>query len=119
MKNMMKWVLFFLIISSAAIGQHVVEGRVVDKETGGPIPFASIDILETPHGTISNLQGEFSLVISDSSSIKVTCLGYESQVINSIDKMELIQLKPVATQLGAVLITTKPVNPNKIVRKAF
>jgi hypothetical protein len=116
---MMKWVLFFFIISSRVIGQHAVEGRVVDKETGEAIPFASIGILETPHGTISNLQGEFSLLISDSSSIKVTCLGYESLVINSIDKMELIQLKPVATQLGAVLITNKPVNPNKIVRKAF
>lgn len=116
---MIKWVLFFLLFSSSALGQHVVEGRVVDKETGEPIPFASIGILETSHGTISNLQGEFSLVISDTASIKVTCLGYESQVINSVDKMELIQLKSIATRLNTVLITSKPINPNKIVRKAL
>lgn len=115
----MKWFLLFSIISSTAIGQQVIEGRIIDKETSEPIPFASIGIIGTSHGTISNLQGEFSLVLSDSASIKVTCMGYESQVIGSADTMELIKLKPIATQLNTVIISSKPVNPKKIVRRAF
>jgi hypothetical protein len=119
MKNMIKWFLFFSIISLTAFSQQTIEGRVVDKETGSPIPFASIGVIGTSKGTTSNLQGQFSLVVSGSISIKVTCVGYESQVINSIEEMQLVQLKSIATQLNEVYIFNKAINPKKIVRKAF
>jgi hypothetical protein len=77
MKNMIKWLLFFLISASTAFGQQVVEGTIIDKETRLPIPFASIGILGLPKGTSTNIDGVFSLVIPDSSAIKVTCLGYK------------------------------------------
>lgn len=99
--------------------QHVIQGRVVDQETGKPIPFASIGIEGLPRGTSSNIDGEFSLVVPDTFSIKVTCLGYKSVIILSTDDFRLIELTPVATQLDEIFILHKQVNPKKIVRKAF
>lgn len=119
MKNMTRWFLFFWVISSTVFSQHAIEGVVIDKETGTPIPFVSIGVVGTSRGTTSNLVGQFSLIISDSASIKVTCVGYESQVLSSVEKMQLVKLRPIATQLNTILITNKPINPTKIVRKAF
>src|SRR5688500_14991221 len=100
--NMIRWLLFCFAVSSSAFGQHVIEGKVVDNETGKPIPFASISLVGTSKGTTCNLNGVFSLAVSDSVSIKVTCVGYESQVLNSLEEMHLIKLKPIATQLKEV-----------------
>lgn len=118
---MLRYIIIILLaISSAAWGQQVLEGKVIDKETQKPVPFASIGIIGLPRGTSSNIDGEFSLPIPSSPfTLKVTCLGYESAVLHSVDKMELIELKPVATQLDEIVILYREVNPRKIVRKAF
>lgn len=52
------WLAFLVIFSSQ--GQNLtISGRVIDKETKEPLPFASIGIKGKPIGTITNLQGEF------------------------------------------------------------
>lgn len=116
---MNRWVIFFFFLSTAVCGQQRIEGVVVDKETKKPIPFASLAILGTPHGTSTNLSGQFSLVVPDTFSVKVTCIGYESVEIQSFDAMKVIELKPGAIRLDAVVVTQKQINPAKIVRRAF
>jgi hypothetical protein len=114
-----KWAFFFLLISSAAFSQRVVEGKIIDKETKLPVPFASIGIIGLPRGTSSNVDGEFSLNVPNPFSLRVTCLGYESVTLNSADSILTIELKPIATQLEEIVILYRQVNPRKIVRKAF
>jgi hypothetical protein len=114
-----KWAFFFLFISSAAFSQRVVEGKIVDKDTGKPVPFASIGLVGLPRGTSSNIDGEFSLTAPDSYTLKVTCLGYESITLNSADNNLFIELKPIATLLEEIVILNKQVNARKIVQKAF
>lgn len=116
---MIRWLLFFLTLGSATFGQQVVESRIVDAETGQPIPFASIGIVGTSKGTSSNINGQFSLSVSGSVKLKITCLGYESFLFSSSEQSQVIRLKPVATQLNGIFVFDKAVNPKKIVRKAF
>ena len=115
----MKWIIFFLTLSSTALAQQKIEGTVVDRETGKPVPFASLVIVGTSSGTSSNLNGQFSLVVPDTFSIKVTCVGYESVAVRSVSEAQLIKLKSVAIQLSAAIVSSKKINPTKIVRKAF
>ena len=91
----------------------------MDKETRKPIPFASLVILGTPHGTSTNLSGQFSIVVSDTFSVKVTCIGYESVEVRSSEAMKVIELKPGAIRLNTIVVTEKEINPTKIVRRAF
>ena len=59
-----QWIVFFLIASSSAFSQKTrIEGKVVDRETGKAVPFASVGIVGTSLGTSTNLNGEFSLVV--------------------------------------------------------
>ncbi|HEU5290746.1 MAG TPA: carboxypeptidase-like regulatory domain-containing protein [Cyclobacteriaceae bacterium] len=115
----MKWFIFLLVISSTVLAQQKIEGTVVDSETGKPVPFASLVIVGTSTGTSSNLNGQFSLAVADTFSIKITCIGYQSLLIRSLPENSVIKLKPVAVQLAAVVVTNKAINATKIVRKAF
>jgi len=107
------------MFSSAAFSQQLVEGTIIDEETGKPVPFASIGVVGTSKGTSSNLNGQFSISVKEPFSLMITCIGYESSTANSIDEIKLVKLKPMVTQLEAITITDKRVNARKIVRKAF
>lgn len=115
----MKWIIFFLSLSTATFAQRKIEGIIVDSETGKPVPFASVVIVGTSTGTSSNLNGQFSLAVADTFSVKVTCVGYQSLVISSVLEAQRIRLKPVTVQLAAAAVYSKKINAAKIVRKAF
>ncbi|MBI1770095.1 MAG: carboxypeptidase-like regulatory domain-containing protein [Bacteroidetes bacterium] len=116
---MTKWLIIFLTFSQLAFAQQIISGKIVDAETGKPISFASVSIVGTSKGTSSNLNGEFTLPVSESVSLKITCVGYESVEINGAAGNQLIQMKPIAILLNAVVVFNKAVNPKKIVRRAF
>ncbi len=111
--------LVIILTTATATAQHIIEGKIVDAETGNPVPFASVGILGTSKGTSSNLNGEFSLSVTGVVTLKITCIGYESFQISTSENIQSIQLKPNATQLGEVYVLSKAVNPKKVVRKAF
>ncbi len=111
--------LLLLIIGSVAWGQQRVDGIVIDKESGKPVPFASLAILKTPHGTSSNFEGQFSLILPDTFSVKISCIGYESAIVRSVQELKIVKLKPSETQLAAIVVFQREINPKRVVRKAF
>ena len=77
-------VLFFTILSFSLQAQHTVEGTVLEAETGGTIPGASVVEVGTggTNGTISDLDGKFSLNLSsDTATVSVSYIGFETQNI--------------------------------------
>lgn len=116
---MNRWVFFFLLVSCAAVGQTVVEGVILDKDTGKPVPFASIGIEGTAQGTSSNMEGQFSIMVHEPFSLRITCLGYSSTIVKSKQEAATIQLIPTVMQLNTLVVTDKEVNPKTILRKAL
>ncbi len=116
---MIKVFFAFCLLSSSAFCQQLIEGTILDYETGKPVPFASIGILETNKGTSSNFDGQFSLSITGEVTLKITCIGYQTLVIKSPDAIQFLRLIPIATELNQVVVLSKAVNPRKIVRRAF
>lgn len=111
-------VLFFATTFTAS-AQELFEGRVIDKETGRPIPFASIGIVGTSKGTSTNLNGQFSLMVEGEAPVRITCVGYESVQLTSLKFIEEIQLVPKATELNEVVVFSKGANPERVVRKSL
>lgn len=117
-----RFFLFFFLSTLLAHSQpKVVEGKIVDGETNLPIPFASIGLMGTSKGTSSNLNGQFSLSVTTTFSIRISCLGYETLVKNDLspDELILIKLKPSATQLKSLVVFSKKVNARRVVQRAF
>jgi len=69
---------------STTIDRALLMGRVMDQRSGKPLPYATIALLGTSLGSISNQQGEFSfklpLDLPDPMMV-ISYMGYKSQVI--------------------------------------
>jgi len=111
--------IFLFIFNSYAFCQKIIEGTILDKETKKPVPFASIGIIGTAKGTSSNLNGQFSVSLNETDSLKISCVGYESLSLSSGQLLPFIDLVPIITQLSEIVILDRAINARKVLRKAF
>ncbi|SOD79710.1 DUF5686 family protein [Spirosoma fluviale] len=117
-------VIFGLSLSAFAQTAYVVSGRVTDAATGEGIPFASIALKGKTSGTTSDVDGRYSLRLTQiSDSLIILSLGYRttaypllqqaSQTINA-------QLTATATKLKEVKVYAKGGDPAyRIMREAL
>jgi len=101
------------------------KGKVVDAETGIPLVFAGVAVKESNVATVTNIDGEFLIKISEtqtSKNLEVTYLGYKSKVVPLTDLRE-DGYKNIISMLSAPIpikeIIVKPVDPEAIVRNAI
>ncbi|MCS6974131.1 MAG: carboxypeptidase-like regulatory domain-containing protein [Cyclobacteriaceae bacterium] len=110
---------WLLVICITGYAQIRINGKIIDRDSRQPVPFASIGITGTAQGTSSNMEGEFSLLIPENASIKVSCVGYVTVIIDNPEQMKLIELTPYTIELQEIVVTGKSVNPSLVVRRAF
>ncbi|WP_186755459.1 SusC/RagA family TonB-linked outer membrane protein [Echinicola salinicaeni] len=68
-----------LVFSAYAQSGKTVEGTVIEKETGEPIPGVSILERGTSNGTVTGVDGEFKLALrGDNPSIRVSFIGFRT-----------------------------------------
>jgi len=76
-----------------AFAQKTITGKVVDAESEEPIVDAQIKIIGESSGTVSNLQGEFSLEVTENlPSLIVSYVGFKKQTVEPTDNL-LIRLE--------------------------
>ncbi len=95
---------FFLLLSSAAFAQ-TVSGRITDKATGEPVPGVGITFKGTSRGTVSDLDGHYSLEAAQGSVLEYVCLGYKT-VLQTVDVSKVINVNLEAdiTMLDEVVL---------------
>lgn len=86
---------------------RTVVGSVVDFETGEPIIGASVAVVGKSVGTISDLDGNFSIrVKGEDVKLEVSFIGYEKQAVPVVEGKRLtVRLRPVSELLEEVIIT--------------
>lgn len=93
-------------MSSIAIAQTVIRGKVFDIETGEPLSGATISLLRTQSGTLTNGAGTFSLPVkSVKDTIIISLVGYTSQVLTASGGVVEVALEPVIQNLQSVVVT--------------
>ncbi|HWB26153.1 MAG TPA: carboxypeptidase-like regulatory domain-containing protein [Chitinophagaceae bacterium] len=104
-------VIVILFCFVQAKGQtFVVQGKVTDRETGQPVPGASVFLSNTSVGTAANAKGEFVLhdIPAGKFDLVISSLGYETYVVNisgqQVSQPLVIQLKPKANELASVVV---------------
>ena len=91
---------------------QVIKGRVVDSKSGEPLKYVSIGIIDTPLGTISDENGNFSFDVKkqpQKALIRFSMIGFESGIftveeVSANDKPVKLVNKPV--ELAEVVIRT-------------
>jgi hypothetical protein len=115
------FVLLYVSISAVYGQTGILSGSVLDAETGLPLPSASVRIIGTSKGTITNTEGQFRLTSSGPCRLAVSYLGYQSDTVDageSHTRNFRILLTPNVIQLAAVTVTDED-PAYEIIRKAI
>lgn len=99
--SMLLFLSFTMIVSAQ---KTTVTGQVKDAQTGEPIMGANILEKGTTNGTITNIDGEFSLAVSANAVLVIKYIGYENaEIVVNGQKKIMIQLKENSVELGEVV----------------
>ena len=86
--------LTLLILTTAAIAQDriTISGKVLDKSNGDPLIGVNIVQQGTTNGTISDIDGKFSLNVDRNSTVLISYIGYKAQefVANSEKEFKIL-----------------------------
>ncbi|MBN1251225.1 MAG: carboxypeptidase-like regulatory domain-containing protein [Bacteroidales bacterium] len=130
-KNKIKVLILGLIFLSGQVlfGQvynqefTTFKGKVKDKDNNKEIVFANISIVGTHVGTVTNLDGEFTIKVKKSSEaqeILFSHIGYDNNKISTSDlkaENNLIYLQVSSKPLNEV--TVRPTDAKKLIRQAI
>lgn len=85
--------------------QHKIKGNVVD-ENGEPVLGANVIIKGTTYGTVTDIDGNFSLNVRNGQTIVISFLGYVSHEITVSGKSQYkVSLEPDTHLIDEVIVT--------------
>ncbi|NOU62007.1 carboxypeptidase-like regulatory domain-containing protein [Marinifilum caeruleilacunae] len=118
--------ILFLMLSLQVKGQKEtnITGKVIDQKTQESLPYATVIYQNKSIGTITDLNGNFTLSITDASetdSIFISYMGYESikTVIAECSKTNQFELKPNINKLNEVIVTSKKFKLKKFIEEVI
>jgi TonB-linked SusC/RagA family outer membrane protein len=80
----------FLMVGTA-LAQTKVNGTVVSQEDGGPVIGASVLVVGTQIGTVTNAEGKFSLTVpAGKSTLRITYVGMEPIEVSARANMRIV-----------------------------
>nr|WP_321406832.1 SusC/RagA family TonB-linked outer membrane protein [uncultured Carboxylicivirga sp.] len=96
-------ILGFVLTSSTLFAQNRVEGVIYD-ETNTPLPGAAIMIKGTSEGTITDMDGKFSIDANSSDVLVVSFIGYKNYEITVASQTFItISLQPESVGLDEIV----------------
>lgn len=107
---MRKLLLMLLLTCSGAVlyAQSQVSGTVVDEDGQG-LPGATVLLKGTQNGTITDVDGKFTLDAEEGSLLVISFIGFESMEATASKDMS-ITLKPGTSILAEVVITSNVID---------
>ncbi len=122
MTTLIKYILTLLsLLWISTIHAQSVSAKVVDQNTGDPIPFATV-MYEENKGVITNEEGIFNIILyktpTAQDSIHISSMGYEEKAIALTDSIDnTIALVVKEFELKGVFLTSNPLSPEEIIEK--
>lgn len=114
-------VLIFLGITNVLLAQEItVTGIVKEKATGYTIPGASIIQIGTMNGTISDMDGNYSITVSDTDTLVFSYMGYQSVelVVNGRANID-VDMEDRLAELDEVVVIGYGTQKKKVVTGAI
>ncbi|MCS7176708.1 MAG: DUF5686 and carboxypeptidase regulatory-like domain-containing protein [Candidatus Kapabacteria bacterium] len=108
----MQWLALLLSGATVLVAQtgFVVEGTVVDAQTGGPVAGASVFAVRAQRGTYTSVRGFFRLVLpQEADTLRVRSLGYEERYfpVRAEQGSLRLSLPPVPIEMAAVPVVAE------------
>lgn len=102
--------LVLLTVCKVSLCGITITGKVVDSNTGSPLEYVSVGVINTSIGTITDHTGSFKLDVNDQPTdavVRISMISYKSQTftINELSAGEnIIQLVSAPVKLAEVVV---------------
>ena len=108
-----------LFVCSAAtmMAQTTVKGQVVDAETAEPLIGATVTVEGTANGSVTNLDGLFSLNVDPNATLVFKYVGFKDLIYKVTQKSGTLDLGTVGLNPNAVALNDVVITSQAIARK--
>lgn len=86
-----------------ALAQTQVSGTITSSEDGSPVIGASIKVVGTQTGTITDVDGNFSLAAPANAKLEISYIGMNSKTVKAAKNMKIV-LDPDNHALDEVMV---------------
>ena len=102
-KRLMTFIACLFLSIGMALAQTQVSGTVTSSEDGSPVIGASIKVVGTNTGTVTNIDGNFSLNVSANAKLEVSYIGMVTKTVKATKNMKIV-LDPDNQSLDEVMV---------------
>lgn len=104
MKQLLLFTVSLLFCNIIFAQKITISGRILDAVTGDVLPYATVQSSANSQGTITNMEGDYSLMTDSNDTICIRFVGYETQYIKACDMPRTVKLTPWNRLLDEVTI---------------
>ena len=98
-------VIGFVLLASIVFAQQLqVSGKVIDSDDNGPLPGVTIVEKGTTNGTVTDIDGNYSLSVPEGITLVFSYVGYESQEVIASTSQINVSMTITAEMLEEVLV---------------
>ena len=112
-KRLMTFIACLFLSLGMALAQTQVSGNVTSSEDGSPIIGASIKVVGTNTGTVTDVDGNFSLNVPAGAKLEVSYLGMTPKTVKAEGKKVKVVLDPDNKTLDEVVVTAMGISRDK------
>lgn len=107
---MKQTLLCLMLFLASQVSFAQITGKVIDAETKGPLPGATIILKDSQTGTISGFDGSFRIQgVTEGQTLQISFIGFETQEMTAKNGM-VVSLVPRANVLGEIVITSNVID---------
>lgn len=116
MRILLLFAFSFFLPLFAFCEELTLHGRVVDAETGEPLPYVNIRV-GNGIGTLTNIEGSFKLLTEEKDVLSFSFVGYERLSLKADQMPDVIRLKPYTVKMKEV--TVLPLDKEDILKRVI
>lgn len=103
-KRLLMFLAALFLCVGGVVAQTQVKGTVVSSSDGEPVVGASVKVVGTKMGAVTDIDGNFSLKVPEDSKLEISYIGMESKTVKAKDNMT-ITLVADSKSLDEVVVT--------------
>jgi len=107
MKNVLLTCLVLLIVASTYAQSIKIKGTIVDEKSNENIVNATVKLVHTNEYTVSNLDGEFSILAAEGDMVEVSHISYKTIVV-ALKNQQIIKLQLAPIDLNEIIVSANP-----------
>ncbi|MDX2301326.1 MAG: SusC/RagA family TonB-linked outer membrane protein [Microscillaceae bacterium] len=113
-KLLLSFCLAFALFFQAMAQDRSITGTVTDGDSGEPIPGVSIVIKGTSTGTVTDVNGKYTIVSSQGATLVFSAVGFgEREIIVGTESSLDVKLLTSTKELGEVVVTAVGIERDK------